>query len=110
MCQIHIVCMSLKAENTHLLCKGNFTLRLTSCFTGLDSAAWLMVNQIQIYKFGRIQPSQTGGQRYSDTSPYEVDAEVALVEHLAVVRLSLLQRVRVRLRVLHAEVIDARYL
>ena len=72
MCQIHIVCMSLKAENTHLLCKGNFTLRLTSCFTGLDSAPWLMVNQIQIYKFGRIQPSQTGGQRYSDTSPYEV--------------------------------------
>ena len=30
------------------------------------------MNQIQIYKFGRIQTSQTGGQRLSHPSPYEV--------------------------------------
>ena len=31
-----------------------------------------MLNLIEIYKFGRIQTSQTGGQLYSDISPYEV--------------------------------------
>ena len=31
-----------------------------------------MFNQPQIYLFGQIQTSQTGGQRYSDTSPYKV--------------------------------------
>ena len=31
-----------------------------------------MLNLIDIYKFGRIQTSQTGGQPYSDTSHYEV--------------------------------------
>ena len=44
----------------------------TSCLTGLDSAALLMLNQQQIYLFGQIKSSQTGGQQYSDTSPYEV--------------------------------------
>ena len=40
--------------------------------TGLDSAALLMLNFIKIFNFGRIQTSQTGGQMYSDTSPYKV--------------------------------------
>ena len=31
-----------------------------------------MFNQQQIYLFCQIQTSQTGGQPYSDTSPYEV--------------------------------------
>ena len=34
--------------------------------------AKLSLNLIQIYKFGWIQTSQTGGQQYSDTSPYKV--------------------------------------
>ena len=29
-----------------------------------------MLNQQQIYLFGQIQTSQTGGPLYSDTSPY----------------------------------------
>ena len=31
-----------------------------------------MLKYIEIYKFGRIQTSETGGQLYSDTSPYKV--------------------------------------
>ena len=31
-----------------------------------------MINQQQIYLFGQIQTSQTGGQPYSDSSPYKV--------------------------------------
>ena len=31
-----------------------------------------MFNSQHIYSFGKIQTSQTGGQLYSDTSPYEV--------------------------------------
>ena len=45
---------------------------MTSCFTGLDSAALLMLNEQHIYLFGQIQTSQIGGQLYSDTSPYKV--------------------------------------
>ena len=51
---------------------GSITVWLTSCLSGLDSAALLMLNQQQIYLFGQIKSSQTGGQQYSDTSPYEV--------------------------------------
>ena len=51
--------------------RGSITGRLTSCLTGQDSAALLMLNQIEIYKFGRIQASQTGGQPSSNLSPYE---------------------------------------
>ena len=46
---------------------------LTSCLSGLDSAALLMFSQQQIYLFGQIQTSQTVVQVYSDTSPYEVN-------------------------------------
>ena len=60
-------------ENTHLLHKGKYHyIQLTSCLTGLDSAALLMFNQQQIYLFGQIKTSQTRGQPSSDTFPYEV--------------------------------------
>ena len=39
-----------------------------------------MLNYIQINKYGPIQTSQTGGQLYNDTSPYEV-SECSLVFH-----------------------------
>ena len=39
-------------------------------FIFLDSAALLMLNYQHIYLFGRVQTSQTGGQPYSDNSPY----------------------------------------
>ena len=61
----------LTREHAYFI-KGSITVRLTSCLTGEDSAALLVVNQIKIYKFGQISTSQTGGQPYSDTSPYEV--------------------------------------
>ena len=51
---------------------GSITVQLTSRFTGLDSAALFMLNYMQIYKFGRTQTSQTGGQPCSDTSPFKV--------------------------------------
>ena len=40
-------------------------------FYCLDSAVLHMLNQQQIYLFGQIQTSQTRGQSYSDTSPYD---------------------------------------
>ena len=52
--------------------RGSITVWLTSCSTGLYSAALLILNQQQIYLFGEIQIGQRGGQMYSDTSPYEV--------------------------------------
>ena len=52
--------------------RGSITIRLTSCLTSWDSAAFLVLNLVEIYKFGRIQTSQTEGQPYSDTCPYEV--------------------------------------
>ena len=50
--------------------RGSITVRLTSCLNGLNSAALVMFNQQLIYLFG--QATQTGGQLYSETSPYEV--------------------------------------
>jgi len=41
----------------------SITVLLTPCLTGLESA----VGKLTIFVF--IQTSQTGGQRYSDTSP-----------------------------------------
>ena len=52
--------------------KGNITVQLTSCLTGLDSAFLLNWNYKQICLFGQILTSQTGGRLYSDTFPYEV--------------------------------------
>ena len=48
------------------LVRGIITVRLTTWLTGWDSAALLVLNYIDIYKFGRIQTRQTGGQLYSD--------------------------------------------
>jgi hypothetical protein len=58
-----------KSGNT----KGrSITVRLTSCLTGLESAAW----QLTIFCFylqnRLIQTNQTGGQWYSDTSPFSI--------------------------------------
>ena len=51
---------------------------MTSCLTGLDSAALFMFNQQQIFLFGQIQTSQTGGQLYSDTV---IDSECSLFHY-----------------------------
>ena len=53
--------------------RGNITVRLTSCLTGLDSAVLLNWNYEQICLFGHILTGQTEGQPYSDISPYEVN-------------------------------------
>ena len=66
----------VEPEDTHLLRKGSITVQLTS---SLDPAALFTLYQIQIYKFGWIQSSQTGGQPYTYTSPYEV-SECSLAE------------------------------
>ena len=50
--------------------KGSITVWRTSGLFCFDSAALLMMNEQQFYLFGKIQTSQTGGQPYSDTSPY----------------------------------------
>ena len=47
-------------------------VRLTSFFICLDLADLVILNEQQIYLFGQIQTSQTGGQPYSDTSPCEI--------------------------------------
>ena len=66
-------CHNAYTEDTHLLCNGkSITVQLTSCLNGLDSVALIMFNEQQIYLFGQIQTSQTGGQPYRDTSPYSV--------------------------------------
>jgi hypothetical protein len=45
------------------------TVPLTSCLTGLELAEWQLTIFAFICKNRQIQNSQTGGQRYSDTSP-----------------------------------------
>ena len=44
-----------------------------------DSAVLVTSNQQQIYMFGRIQTSQTGGKLYNDALPYKV-SEYSLVK------------------------------
>ena len=58
--------------------KGNITVQLTSCLTGLDSAFLLNWNYKQICLFGQILTGQTGGHPYSDISPYKV-SECSLI-------------------------------
>ena len=62
-----------------ILTKGSLSAKLTSCLSGLDSAALLLFNQQQIYLFGKIQTCLIGGQPYSDTSHYKV-TECCLVQ------------------------------
>ena len=58
---------------------GIITVPLTSCLTGLESAA----RQLTIFCFylqnRLIQTSQTGGQWYSDTSPFSIPCFPPLV-------------------------------
>ncbi len=50
---------------------GSITVPLTSCFTGLESA--VTTDNFCVYLQNRlIQTSQTGGQWYSDTSPFSI--------------------------------------
>ena len=49
---------------------GSITVLLTSCFTGLESVVWLLTIFAFICRL--IQTSQTGGQWYSDTSPFSI--------------------------------------
>ena len=59
------VCLAI-CRVQHNLFRGSITVPLACCLTGLDSAALLKFNQIQIYLLGQIQ---TGGRMYSDASP-----------------------------------------
>ena len=52
--------------------RGNITVWLTSCLTGLASTKLVNLNRIQHKQNSKILPSQTGGQPYSDTSPCKV--------------------------------------
>ena len=56
-----------RAENTYLHCKGSITVRLTSCLTGLDSAALLMFNQQQ---FLLVLPNPNQSNRRSSVQRY----------------------------------------
>ena len=47
------------------------TERLTSCLTGLDFAEQVNLLLIKHKQIILIQTSQTGGQPFSETSPYE---------------------------------------
>ena len=55
----------IKADNINL-----WGIQLTSCLFCLDSAALLILKEQQFYLFGPIQNSQTGGQLFSNTSPF----------------------------------------
>ena len=69
---LRIVILALLQRTLTYFIRGSITVWLTSCLTDQDSAALLLLIQIDIYKFGRIQTSQTRGQPYSETSPYKV--------------------------------------
>ncbi len=51
---------------------GTITVLLTSCLTGFESAVWQLTIFAFICKNRLIETSQTGGQRYSDTSPFSI--------------------------------------
>ncbi len=51
---------------------GSITVPLTSCYTGLESAVWQQTIFVFYLKNTQIQTSQTGGQRYSDPSPFSI--------------------------------------
>jgi hypothetical protein len=68
-CVCVCVCLCVCAGNTK---GGSITVLLTSCLTGLESAVW----QLTIFCFNLqnrlIQTSKTGGQQYSDASPFSI--------------------------------------
>ncbi len=51
---------------------GSITVPLTSCLTGLESAVWQLTFFCFYLQNRLIQYSQTGGQLYSDTSPFSI--------------------------------------
>ncbi len=58
-----------------LLCSCNLFLFVPptcSCLTGLVSSVWQLTIVVFICKTRLIQTSQTGGQQYSDTSPFSI--------------------------------------
>ena len=55
----------------HSLTSLYITVRLTSCSTGWDLAKQANLFIVSIQQNSLIQTSQTGGQPYSDISPYE---------------------------------------
>ena len=57
------------SQRTLTLGKSRCTAELLFNFH-LDSAALLILNEDQLYLYGQIQTSHTGGQLCSDTSPY----------------------------------------
>jgi hypothetical protein len=51
---------------------GSITVPVTSCLTGLESAVWQLTIFVFICKNRVIQTNQTGGQWYSDPSPFSI--------------------------------------
>ena len=76
--QVALLSECLFAE--YSLCKGKKGWPPVFC---LDSAALLLLSWRHIYLIGWILTSETGGQPYSDTSPYEV-SECSLLNGLLV--------------------------
>jgi hypothetical protein len=55
---------------------GSITVPLTSWLTRLESAVWQLTIFCFYLQIGLIQNSQTGGQWYSDTSPFSIPCSV----------------------------------
>jgi len=51
---------------------GSITVPLTSFLTGLELAVWQVTIFVFYLQNRLIQTSQTGGQKYSDTSPFSI--------------------------------------
>ena len=76
---VHSVDLAVHSWNTLLLHKGTiFLLLWTSCLTGLDQQKQVYLLLIRQRQNSWIQPSKTGGQRYSNTSLKKV-SEYSLV-------------------------------
>ncbi len=59
---------------------GSITLPLTSCLTGLESAVWQQTTDNFYFYFQNrlIQSSQSGGQYFSNTSPFSIPCPMLL--------------------------------
>ena len=61
--------------------RGSITVRMTSSLTGFDLTEQVkLLLFIQQKQSSKSQTSKTGGQQYTDTSPYEV-SEYSLLYH-----------------------------
>jgi hypothetical protein len=73
---VHSSSLWWKAGNTK---GGSITVPLTSCLTGLELAVWQLTIFVLLTK--QTNPNQsTGGQMYSDTSPFSIPCERAQYE------------------------------